>query len=252
MHGPLRTFRPSSPRPRRRAGFTLIEVATTVAVLIIVLGLMVSLARQVRKQAGMTLTKDLLRRLDAAMAQYAARNGGKVPAVTPFPPPAGPNTAASPGIAAAPGIPAGPGAAAQTRPADASAAVTAATAAAVGSSPSRDARDLAEDTEPVPDPRALLEAARANNRDFVAALKGEGGPGGGNGMGTMGDMPASMYDEVYLRDAWGSPIVFMPFKHKWVGTAPGGRSFFFSAGPDRDYLSQDDNLYSYEDAGAGR
>src|SRR4051794_16030117 len=65
-----------------RAAFTLIEVATTVAILIIVLGLMVSLARQVRKQAGMTLTKDLLRRLDAAMGQYAQRNGGKTPGVT--------------------------------------------------------------------------------------------------------------------------------------------------------------------------
>jgi type II secretory pathway pseudopilin PulG len=211
----------------RRAGFTLIEVATTVAVLIIVLGLMVSLARQVRKQAGMTLTKDLLRRLDLAMGQYAQRNGGKVPAVTPFPPPAGPANVAGA---------AGP--AAQSRP-------------AVG--PTTLPRDTSSDeNEPLPDARALLEAARANNRDFVAALKAEGPPGSGNGMGALGDMPASVYDEVYLRDAWGSPIVFMPSKHKWVGTAPHDRFFFFSAGPDREYLTQDDNLYSYEEAGAGR
>jgi type II secretory pathway pseudopilin PulG len=230
MNGLSRTSAPSAPRiaarARRRAGFTLIEVATTVAVLIIVLGLMVSLARQVRKQAGMTLTKDLLRRLDLAMGQYAQRNGGKGPAVTPFPPPATPASVA------------GAGPAAQSRP-------------AVG--PTTLPRDTSSDeNEPLPDTRALLEAARANNRDFVAALKAEGPPGSGNGMGALGDMPASVYDEVYLRDAWGSPIVFMPSKHKWVGTAPHDRFFFFSAGPDREYLTQDDNLYSYEEAGAGR
>ena len=61
-------------------------------------------------------------------------------------------------------------------------------------------------------------------------------------------MPASVFNGVQLRDAWGSPIVFMPTKHPWVGTAPRTRSaFFFSAGPDRQYLTQDDNLYSYED-----
>lgn len=212
-----------------RAGFTLIEVATTVAVLIIVLGLMVSLARQVRKQAGMTLTKDLLRRLDLAMGQYAQRNGKKVPAVTPFPP-------AAAGAAVAGET--GPIGAVQTRPA---------------AGPATLARDTSsEENEPLPDARALLEAARANNRDFVAALKSEGQPGAGNGMGALGDLPASVYDEVYLRDAWGSPIVFMPSKHKWVGTAPHDRFFFFSAGPDREYLTQDDNLYSYEEAGVGR
>ena len=217
----------------KRTGFTLIEVATTVAILIIVLGLMVSLARQVRKQAGMTLTKDLLRRLDTAMALYAQRNGDKVPSVAAFPPPANAGTAdrgeAAVAVVAVPSP--------QTRP------------GAVP--PTRDGREITDENEPVPDPRALLEAARMNNRDFVAALKAEGGPGG-NGMGALADMPASVYDEVYLRDAWGSPIVFMPSKHKWVGTAPRDRFFFFSAGPDREYLTQDDNLYSYEDPGAGR
>ena len=67
--------------------------------------------------------------------------------------------------------------------------------------------------------------------------------------GVLGDVPVSMYDETTLRDAWGSPIVFMPAKHPWVGTAPQDRFFFFSAGPDRRYLTQDDNLYSYEEAG---
>src|SRR4051812_11570877 len=147
-------------RARRRAGFTLIEVATTVAVLIIVLGLMVSLARQVRKQAGMTLTKDLLRRLDAAMAQYALRNGDKLPVVAAFPPPA--NTGNTNGVEA---VVTGAGdAVAQTRPALVTPPRNGGEVAAAGP---------AEENEPIPDHRALLEAARANNRDFVAALKAE-------------------------------------------------------------------------------
>src|SRR5437667_12256431 len=55
-------------------GFTLIEMLTTVAVLVIVLGLMVSLARDVRNRSADRLTKDLLRRLDLLVAQYKARN----------------------------------------------------------------------------------------------------------------------------------------------------------------------------------
>src|SRR5436305_6543773 len=61
------------PRPYRR-GFTLIEMLTTVAVLVIVLGLMVSLARDVRNRSAERLTKDLLRRLDLLVAQYKQRN----------------------------------------------------------------------------------------------------------------------------------------------------------------------------------
>src|SRR5437667_11857331 len=55
-------------------GFTLIEMLTTVAVLVIVLGLMVSLARDVRNRSAERLTKDLLRRLDLLVAQYKARS----------------------------------------------------------------------------------------------------------------------------------------------------------------------------------
>ena len=215
-----------------RAAFTLIEVATTVAILIIVLGLMVSLARQVRKQAGMTLTKDLLRRLDAAMGQYAQRNGGKMPGVTPFPPAA----AAAAGKAARWPPPARR-VRSRIRPG--------------GTTPPRDAQAV-EENEPVPDAPRLLEAARATTATSSPPSRPTPVPAAANGIGALADMPASVYDEVYLRDAWGSPIVFMPSKHKWVGTAPGDHFFFFSAGPDREYLTQDDNLYSYEDPGAGR
>src|SRR5688572_7004306 len=65
-----------SPRNHRRLrrAFTLIEMLTTVAVLVIVLGLMVSLARDVRNRSADRLTKDLLRRLDELVKQYKTRN----------------------------------------------------------------------------------------------------------------------------------------------------------------------------------
>ena len=56
-----------NPKPEARTAFTLLEMLTTVAVLVIVLGLMVSLARHVRERAAVALTKDLIRRLDALM-----------------------------------------------------------------------------------------------------------------------------------------------------------------------------------------
>jgi len=43
----------------------------------------------------------------------------------------------------------------------------------------------------------------------------------------------------------------MPAMHRQIGMAPGNEWFFFSAGPDRQYLTRDDNQYSYEALGAG-
>src|ERR1700754_4463288 len=68
-----------------RRAYTLIEMLTTVAVLIIVLGLTVSLARYVRERAAVALTKDVLRRLDQLMDQYAQRHDGRPPVVSMFP-----------------------------------------------------------------------------------------------------------------------------------------------------------------------
>ena len=56
----------------------------------------------------------------------------------------------------------------------------------------------------------------------------------------------AVYDEVTLRDAWGTPIVFMPAMHPAIGMALGNRPFFVSAGPDRMFRTLEDNLYSYE------
>lgn len=65
--------------------FTLVEVFVVMALLLIVMGLMVGLARDVRNRSASHLTRDLLVRLDHAMAQYAQRNGGALPPVG-FPP----------------------------------------------------------------------------------------------------------------------------------------------------------------------
>jgi type II secretory pathway pseudopilin PulG len=61
--------------------FTLIEMMTTIAVLIIVFGLMISLARDVRNRSATLLTTELLARLDAAMGRYIDANTGHLPEV---------------------------------------------------------------------------------------------------------------------------------------------------------------------------
>src|SRR5437868_15099578 len=76
----LRNFRL---RNLRRA-YTMIEMLTTIAILVIVLGLMVSLARRVRHQSAEAMTKTLLQNLDRWMAAYYAENGHAAPAIQPL------------------------------------------------------------------------------------------------------------------------------------------------------------------------
>jgi prepilin-type N-terminal cleavage/methylation domain-containing protein len=193
-----------------RRAFTLVEMLTVISVLVIVLGLMVSLARHVRERSAQTLTKNLLRQLDLAVVEYAKRHAppgrSGLPAATPFPP---------------------------------SQVVEAAAANAPATRPA-----AAQDAPRKADREALRLAALANNHGFVRALAREQDLA----ERVLAGLPASVYDGQVLRDGWGSPIVFMPDKHPWIGTAPRDRSyFFFSAGPDRDYLTPVDNLYSYEE-----
>lgn len=166
---------------------------TTVAALVIVLGLMVSLARDVRHRSADRLTKDVLRRLDNLVAQYrdtalpglSIEQRRKYPVTRLFDPPA-----------------------------------------------------VGED-----DP-ALAEAALENNKELVRTLK--------NHIDVnkeLSDLSIGNYNDASLLDSWGSPIVYMPRQHPRIGMAPANQSFFFSAGPDRKYLSRSDNLYSYESPG---
>jgi prepilin-type N-terminal cleavage/methylation domain-containing protein len=176
---------PPPPHPLTRSSappaFTLIEVLVAVAILVIILGLMVSLARYVRVQSAERMTRDLLVQLDLLMAQYHARHD-RLPAVSP----------------------------------------------------------LIDPDTPADEP-ALQENALRNSEQFVQALR-------------QLDLSAPAADLRLpetgpLRDAWGSPIVLVP---QWdpaidLGMAPRDRFFFLSAGPDRQFLTRQDNLYSYEE-----
>ena len=169
--------------------FTLIEMLTTVAVLVIVLGLMVSLARDVRTRSADRLTKDLLARLDTLVEQYR-------------------------------------------RPLRSLPEEQRKIYPAVHALVTADASD-----EP-----KLRDNAAANNRELIRTLKSQMDLAGG----VFSDLSIANYNEVNVLDAWGSPIVYMPSQHPLIGMAAGDRSFFFSAGPDRRYLTRQDNLYSYE------
>ena len=173
-------------RPRR--GYTLLEMLTTVAALIIVLGLMVSLARSVRSASAQELTKDLLRKLDVLMDRYQAANG-RLPDIAPL-------------------VPA----------------------------------DDSQMTEPV-----LQRNAYQNNRQLVAALKAQAAMAPQTFVG----LPDTIFNDAILLDAWSTPIVYMPTMHPSIGTAQQNRRFFFSAGPDGQFLTQEDNLYSYEETPVG-
>src|SRR5260221_402046 len=70
---------------RLRRAYTLIEMLTTIAVLVIVMGLMVRLARRVRAQSARALTESVLLKLDVLMAQYVSRNH-RLPVVSSFVP----------------------------------------------------------------------------------------------------------------------------------------------------------------------
>ena len=175
----------------RTRGFTLLEMLTTVAVLVIVLGLMVSLARHVRTRSAERLTKDLLRRLDMLVDQYKSRSLKELTAAQRrFYPVATP-------------LIAGP---------------------------------------TVPEEARLRDVAVKNNHDLIRCLRQQVDLSNT----AFSDLSIANYNEANVLDAWGSPIVFMPYQHPLIGMAGGDRSFFFSAGPDRQYLTRQDNLYSYE------
>ena len=200
----------------------------TVAALVIVLGLMVSLARYVRRQASEQLTKQLLAQVDVLVRRYQARYKA-LPTVTPF----------------VSGIQISPeqlGGGAATRPTSLSGGPgTRPTTAPIQISPAPLLpTSFAE--EVLPDERTLRAAAEANNRSFVQALQVEARRYPAEYAG----LPTSFFVEGILPDAWGTPIVFMPALHPAIGMAMENRPFLLSAGPDRRFRTLEDNLYSYE------
>jgi prepilin-type N-terminal cleavage/methylation domain-containing protein len=165
-----------------RRGYTLIEMLTTVAALVILLALMVSLARYVRDRSAQDLTRQVLSRLNLLLAQYGSAND----------------------------------------------------------SLSRSVPRLIPRSDQKVDETALGQAAADNNRAFVKFFRQLSGDQ------AFARLPGSVYDGMMLRDAWGTPIVFMPSGAPNVGISPQGRAFFFSAGPDRKFSTALDNQYSYE------
>lgn len=168
----------------RRRGFTLVELLTTIAVLVVVFGLIISLANFVRNTSATEMTTSLLRKMEEQLATYSRRADGKLPPVTPV------------------------------------------------------------DPQPGQTEEEVGRMARQNNEDLVRAL----GSQVNLAATVFAELPSSVYDAQagVVRDAWGSPIVFMPQMHSAIGMALDDRPFFFSAGPDRKYLTREDNLYSYE------
>src|SRR5688572_26342880 len=69
----------SQPRAAVPHGFTLVEMLTTVALLVIILGLMVSLARDVRNRSADAMTKQILHRLDVLVNQYRVKALSNLP-----------------------------------------------------------------------------------------------------------------------------------------------------------------------------
>ena len=151
---------------RRRRGLALSELLLGFVALTLVLGVVVSLARRVRRDAAHGLAGRVLADLDAALAEYR-RTHRADPDVPPL---------LAGGAAAADGA-------------------------------------------------VLRERGGANALGVAAAL---------------GVEPRA--------DPWGTPIVYVAGYDPQLGMAAGGRAFFMSAGPDRRYLTRDDNLYSYEAA----
>jgi hypothetical protein len=189
---------------------------TTVAALIIVLGVMVSLARHVRDASAMQLTRRLLRHLDGLMSQYETKYARQpLPRIAPV----------VIGDADLHRL--------QTLMGFKLPGVKAFFA------------NMAEMPNTEQNEQAMQQAALANNRQMLDLLRPLAA--------ATSDVPHGLSDALYhraiLRDAWGTPIVYMPAMHPAIGMAQQNRGFFFSAGADHKFLTTVDNLYSYEEAG---
>lgn len=172
------------PHSTLRRGFTLAEMLLTIAILVIVFGVMVDLARYVRNRSAGEFTRRLLADLDQAMVRYKNRYLS------------GPSATLL----------------------------------------------LPERASEWPGDDALRVRAEANSGQWVRAFRNAGELG----EGVFGGLPLNVYDATLVRDAWGKPVILMNKGRADIGMAPGDSEFFFSAGPDRNYRTREDNLYSYE------
>lgn len=176
--------------------------------LLILLSLAVSLSRQVRSESARGLTNDLLARLERLTDLYESKHGGISPAMP-----------------------------ASLLPAMDIKLPALSQAESVGGATGDEAREEA----------SLRVMAVLNNQQILTAL-GAGGSVYEPAYELFRDLPLGVYDPngPSLRDAWGTPIIFLPQQHPILGMAPRNAPFFVSAGPDRKFLTRGDNLNSYE------
>jgi type II secretory pathway pseudopilin PulG len=177
---------------RRRRGYTLVELFLTLAVVMIILGMMINLSKRVRSESADKATRQILSRLTVLIAQYNTTYGD-YPPIRAFIPE-------------------------RHRPTE----------------------------------ESLQNTALANNADLVRYLD----------LKSLATKNKNSDDPLFsslrqidpkttlLEDPWGSPVVFMRRQNPAIGMAPGDAFFLLSAGPDKLYLTREDNLYSYEDSGA--
>jgi hypothetical protein len=97
------------------------------------------------------------------------------------------------------------------------------------------------------DETTLKSVARQNNIEFLKVLNLPQCLPKTSADDLLHSIHPAGRNQMELDDAWGSPIVFMPRQHPAIGMAPADQPFFFSAGPDRLFLTREDNLYSYEE-----
>lgn len=100
-------------------------------------------------------------------------------------------------------------------------------------------------SKPVIDDRAAVAVAERNNRALLRLLLSTLRA---DGLATLSSLPLAVYDPAAptIRDAWGTPIAYLPRQSPTYGMAPQDAPFFVSAGPDRRFSTRADNLYSYE------
>jgi type II secretory pathway pseudopilin PulG len=89
------------------------------------------------------------------------------------------------------------------------------------------------------DEAKVMANAVKNNREALRVMAFSGS-----------ELPVTVYDPVRksVRDAWGTPIALVAGKNPRLGLSPDDRPYFVSAGPDRKFLTREDNLYGYEGA----
>lgn len=191
--------------PLNRRGLALSELLLVVVTVAVIFGLIVSLARRVRRESAHDLAERVLVELEFSLAAYQRREQ-KLPDVA----------ALLPGSSTL--LP--------TPPLD-----TALSAAMPNEAPPESALRI----------RALV-----NNRQVVRALAVGRGNRAEVEESVLDTLGVLLFDGGTLRDPWGAPIAYMAGGSSLIGTAAGDRPFFFSAGPDGQYLTREDNVYSYE------